>query len=566
MIKAKRIFRGEIEIDKIRSSPFQPRLEFDLEDLRETVKRNGILIPLTVREIDGYYELIDGERRWRLAKELEYKTVVCDVVEATDEQADDWIWELNESRKPYEPKERALRYRRFREKGMILKNIAEKHKVSQPIVRAYLGVFKLPLEYQELVWSKELGIAVILQILPLLNEKKEKLFFQAIKILDKAKADCHYGWRKTEEDVEKLNEQTKQAGKKIAETIVETKIETPEDLDKAARLLKQEAKKKREAELIPEQKAEMKAEKERKEKERKLKAQERQEEKKRKVEEKERREDERADKKAKKIKSEDLLADPDHLKRAHREYQKLVKKVKKDQLDTLIEEVESARNVEVKAKGKVHLGEWWQLGQHSLYCGDTSKTSFYNKLPDSRFAFADPPYNEDLDEWDRDFKWQHDWLENKADIVAVTPGIGHLDAFFRLITMEYKWSIACWLDNGITRGKMGFGNWIYISLFSKGSVAANSQDFVRVSIEGKSRAHKGQKPIKLIVWLLDKFTLAKDIVIDPFLGSGTTLLACESLDRVCCGGEINPIYCSEIIDRWEEMTKRTARRYSGDPN
>jgi DNA modification methylase len=62
----------------------------------------------------------------------------------------------------------------------------------------------------------------------------------------------------------------------------------------------------------------------------------------------------------------------------------------------------------------------------------------------------------------------------------------------------------------------------------------------------------------LLIRLLDTFTNDGNIVIDPFLGSGTTLLAAEETGRVCYGGEVDPIFCSDIISRWEQVTGEKA--------
>lgn len=321
MRKVKRLFRDDVEIDQIDSSPFQPRLEFKLENLKEQIVKEGILVPLMVRLVGSRYELIDGERRWRLAKELDYKTVVCDVVEADDEEADDWIWELNESRESYEPKERALRYKRFQdEKKMSLREIAKKHNEAHITVRSYLGIFKLPVKYQELVWSREIKIRIIREILPLLDEEVGHVSHQVTKILDKVAIDPDYGLEQVREKLGKVNKQIKQTAKKVIETITDVKIETPEDYEKAAKLLKREAEKKREAILTPKERIKIEAEKQKKEKEKKLKDQQRRQEKKKKEEKKIR-------KQAEKIKVDKLLEDPEHLKKAHKEYKKLKKRL-----------------------------------------------------------------------------------------------------------------------------------------------------------------------------------------------------------------------------------------------
>ncbi|GAI79543.1 unnamed protein product, partial [marine sediment metagenome] len=272
------------------------------------------------------YELIDGERRWRIAKELKYKMVACDVVEATDEEADDWIWDTNESRESYEPKEMALRYKRFREQGMTLQAIADKHGKTSSHIFTYLAIFDLPPKYQELVWSKKIGIHIILLLLPYLNEKTFSRENQVTKILDKAANDAEYSQSQAIKDITKLNGKIKEEGKKIIETTIDAKIETPEDYEKAARLLKQEAEKKREEALTEEEKAKIKADEQAK----KIQQKEKQEEaarlkKERDEELKQEREEEiqkRAAKEAKELKKEELIKDKDFMKEVISEHEK----------------------------------------------------------------------------------------------------------------------------------------------------------------------------------------------------------------------------------------------------
>lgn len=208
----------------------------------------------------------------------------------------------------------------------------------------------------------------------------------------------------------------------------------------------------------------------------------------------------------------------------------------------------------------VQVGDVWRLGRHTLYCGDTSSDTFRRLLIDSAFAFADPPYNADAAEWDHDFIWQHDYLYDFAPVVAVTPGISAIFDFARTTAMPYKWSVACWIDNGMTRGEMGFGNWVYVALFGD-NLFKKAQDVCRVSIDistSDESRHKGRKPIDLLIYLLNLYTEPSDTVIDPFLGSGTTLIAAEVTNRECIGGEINPQYCADIIARWEKKTSQKA--------
>ncbi len=66
--------------------------------------------------------------------------------------------------------------------------------------------------------------------------------------------------------------------------------------------------------------------------------------------------------------------------------------------------------------------------------------------------------------------------------------------------------------------------------------------------EGK-RVHPTQKPVQLIEWLLRKFSKPNEVILDPFLGSATTMLACRNLNRSCIGIEIEPKYCQLSLKR-----------------
>lgn len=209
-------------------------------------------------------------------------------------------------------------------------------------------------------------------------------------------------------------------------------------------------------------------------------------------------------------------------------------------------------------------GEWWRLGKHLLYCGDTSQPTFYDRVTECAFAFADPPYNAEVDEWDKDFVWSHDWLIDKAPIVAVTPGIASIKSFLCKTNMPYAWSLSCWIDNGMTRGGIGFGSWIYIAMFATESLYRGAQDMIRVSVKEnvseRFKGFKGQKPPDLMVSLLGLFAKPGDTVVDPFLGSGTTLLAAEQMELSCIGGEKQPHLCKSIIEEWQDRTGMKAEK------
>jgi len=79
------------------------------------------------------------------------------------------------------------------------------------------------------------------------------------------------------------------------------------------------------------------------------------------------------------------------------------------------------------------------------------------------------------------------------------------------------------------------------------------------SEDTKQRVHPTQKPQKLLLPLIEEYIKPDSLVIDPFLGSGATLIACERLNRTCYGFELDPKYCDVIITRWESHTGQTAQ-------
>ena len=74
----------------------------------------------------------------------------------------------------------------------------------------------------------------------------------------------------------------------------------------------------------------------------------------------------------------------------------------------------------------------------------------------------------------------------------------------------------------------------------------------------KNTDHPTMKPIKLLARQIKNSTKRNDNVLDLFGGSGSTLITCEELDRVCYMMEYDPVYCDVIIKRWEKLTGKKA--------
>jgi len=87
----------------------------------------------------------------------------------------------------------------------------------------------------------------------------------------------------------------------------------------------------------------------------------------------------------------------------------------------------------------------------------------------------------------------------------------------------------------------------------------SANTFSRQSDEGHlADLHPTIKPIRLVADAILDCTARGDLVLDPFLGSGTTLIAAERAGRACCGIELDPIYCDATITRWQALTGDTA--------
>lgn len=221
---------------------------------------------------------------------------------------------------------------------------------------------------------------------------------------------------------------------------------------------------------------------------------------------------------------------------------------KKHEQERLINEIENhpLKDIETKLeKG------WYKVGKQFLYFGSNTDTEFKEFLPKAKFAFADPPYNAGVDDWDFNYKWELDYLQDLADIVAVTPGGWNAFNFYKETNMNYIWEMFCWISNGMTHGKCGYANVIKTSIFGN-TKAKFSQDFWKINIkinETEDTKHKGRKPYEFMSHLLEIFSNENDTIIDAFAGSGTTMVLCEKMNRVSYNAELNKQYCIDIIKR-----------------
>ncbi|MDP2661883.1 MAG: DNA methyltransferase [Dehalococcoidia bacterium] len=172
-------------------------------------------------------------------------------------------------------------------------------------------------------------------------------------------------------------------------------------------------------------------------------------------------------------------------------------------------------------------------------------------------VLTDPPYGIGKANWDGaidlSFLWAGLGFLN-APIVAVIPGIPNILAMPQIIgvNIRYRWTLSVRVSNGMTRGAFGFGNWIPCLVYSRDGISLHctSQDAGEVSTDthpSQKPNHPSPKPWRAMRWLIER--LPGQVILDPFMGSGTTLRAAKDLGRKAIGIEINEAYCQVAVER-----------------
>ncbi len=281
----------KVEIDLIKPSPYQPRIFFDVSELKEEIERDGLLSDLVVRKRDKAYELVDGERRLRALKKLGWKTAPVRVVKLDDSIVRRSVYKVNKVREDYTVEEEARYFKKLTQEGMTPWEISKELGVDFHWVLAHLNVFKFPENIQKALWTGQISISHLVALEGTIGRSIEESLSIINEIINR-KLTLKETKKIIHKQKEKVEEMRVEAAKKVL-TKVDPKIaklKNAEDFDKAAKVLKKIAKKKRENTLTAEKKATIEAEKKRK-----------QEEIKRKLKEKKKLENLRITKEAKKL-------------------------------------------------------------------------------------------------------------------------------------------------------------------------------------------------------------------------------------------------------------------------
>ena len=216
---------------------------------------------------------------------------------------------------------------------------------------------------------------------------------------------------------------------------------------------------------------------------------------------------------------------------------------------------------EVK-ESKVKLGDVWQLGKHRLMCGDSTKESDVEKLMNGQKAdmvFTDPPFpnnskimHDMIIDIDKAFINARSYCDNL--MIWFWDNISFPE-FNEMVTTKHIWHKTNGWQAGHFETMYGYHNDIKRHeqlVFNANSVGINNK-------RETQGFHLTPKPIELPVLIFDKLKFKKS-VLDLFLGSGSTLIACEKTNRICYGMELDTKYCDVIIERWEQFTGQKATK------
>ena len=231
-------------------------------------------------------------------------------------------------------------------------------------------------------------------------------------------------------------------------------------------------------------------------------------------------------------------------------------------------------------------GDIWQLGKHRVICGDSTKAETYKQLLDDRKAnlvVTDPPYNVDVEETagkilndnmsDGDFyqfllsmfTQVENHMEDDASIYvfhADTEGLNFRKAFKE--AGFYLSGCCIWKKNSLVLGRSPY-QWQHEPCLYGWKKKGKHQwfsDRKQTTIweydrPKSSKDHPTMKPIQLMAYPIQNSSMRGTVVLDPFLGSGSTLIAADQTGRVCYGIELDEKFVDVIVKRYIEVTGDT---------
>lgn len=237
---------------------------------------------------------------------------------------------------------------------------------------------------------------------------------------------------------------------------------------------------------------------------------------------------------------------------------------------------------ELKKPAITKAGDLWLLGNHRLYCGDSTKEDTFTMLMDGKQAnlvVTDPPYNVNYEggagkikndnmENDKFYQFLLDAFTNMERVMAEDGSIYvfHADTEglnFRKAFSEagfYLSGTCIWKKQSLVLGRSPY-QWQHEPCLYGWKKKGKHQwysDRKQTTIwefdkPKKNGDHPTMKPIPLIAYPIKNSSMSNCIVLDPFGGSGSTLIACEQLGRICHTIELDEKYCDVIVKRYIEQ-------------
>ena len=223
------------------------------------------------------------------------------------------------------------------------------------------------------------------------------------------------------------------------------------------------------------------------------------------------------------------------------------------------------------------LGDLFEIGEHRLMCGDSTDSDSVEKLMNGQKAdmvFTDPPYGVD---WNTDYtRFKGGLIPSENKYSKIQNDEKDFDPSFFLAMYDK----CLFFGANCFSNKLPKGNWIIWdkrfennnAFLADAEVAwyngSGAVYIIKETHQGfvssdKKRFHPTQKPVKLIEQIFEKIN-APLFLFDPFLGSGSTMVAAHQLKRKCYGMELDPKYCQVIVDRMLKLDPSLTIKRNGE--
>lgn len=236
---------------------------------------------------------------------------------------------------------------------------------------------------------------------------------------------------------------------------------------------------------------------------------------------------------------------------------------------------------ELPKKAVTRLADLWELGEHRLLCGDSTKRESYNGgFVDA--VLTDPPYgisqegvpNDEPEKLAGIVEGAIANLPIKNSVVIAFQSTRTFPVWLNAVLKAgHKFERMLWLykaaqctfpwrgwilkSESILASSLGEPKWQDVKPYSHDCYYLSE---VSGELDKDLGWHGSVKPLSVVADLLQRITPQNGMVCDPFLGSGTTLIAAEKLNRHCYGIEIEPRYCDVIVERWQQFSGGKAKR------